>query len=180
MLAQDARPGVDQRAVHREVIRGQQPLHFAQSHQRAKELPRHIRRHQPVAVVREHRRVPDGGIQRQAHEPPEQKIVIDLLHQLPLGADREKGLQKRCPKQHLRRDGGPSHPRVQSLETPVQTRQRLICQGADRPQRMVSRNPFLQPDIAEHPLRPIIPSAHRKSLQARKTSESRNSEIVES
>jgi hypothetical protein len=45
---------------------------------------------------------------------------------------------------------------------------------------MVSRNPFLQPDIAEHPLSPIIPSAHRKSLQARNWSESQNQKSRES
>ena len=36
--------------------------------------------------------------------------------------------------------------------------------AGDRPQRMIRRNPILQPDTAEHPLAPIIPTTHRKSL----------------
>jgi hypothetical protein len=46
------------------------------------------------------------------------------------------------------------------LEAPVHRRQRVVRQGPDRPQRMIRRNPFLEPHIAEQAFVPIIPSAH--------------------
>ena len=35
-----------------------------------------------------------GIVDPEADEPAEQQVVVELLHQLPLGADREKGLQQ--------------------------------------------------------------------------------------
>ena len=120
----------------------------------------------------EHRRMPVGGVDRQPDNPAEEQVVVDLLHQLPFRADREKRLQQGRSQQHLGRDGRPSNCRTQRLKPPVQRRQHRIRQQPDRPQRMIRRNPLLQPDIAEHPLTPIIPSPHRKSLQAHSQSES--------
>ena len=175
-------PGVDQGPVHREVVARQKPLHVPQPHQRAQELPRYIRRKQPVAVVREHRRMPDGSVHRQPDEPAEQQIVVDLLHQLALGAHREEGLQQRRPQQHLGRDRRPAHRRVQRLEAPVQRRQSLIRQPADRPQRVIRRNALLQPHVGEQPIRPIVPPAHAKSppwLRSRNHRQSHQSRLFQ-
>jgi hypothetical protein len=94
-------PRVNERAIDREVLARQKLLDLWQRQKRRQELVRHFRFQQPVAVVREHRRMPDLSIDRQADEPAEQQIVVDLLHQHPLGTHREERLQQRRPQQHL-------------------------------------------------------------------------------
>lgn len=69
-------------------------------------LARHLRRQQPVAVLGEDRRHPDRVIDSQADEPAEKQIILHLLHQLPLGADREQDLDQAGPDQSLRGDRG--------------------------------------------------------------------------
>ena len=44
-------------------------------------------------VLRERRRIPDRIVRRQADKPAEQQVVVELLHQLALGADAERRLQ---------------------------------------------------------------------------------------
>ena len=53
----------------------------------AHELCQHLAILQPIAVLREHGRVPDRVVGRKTHEPAVQKIVIQLLHQLPFRAN---------------------------------------------------------------------------------------------
>jgi hypothetical protein len=48
---------------------------------------------QPVPVLREHGHVPDRIIDAEADEPAEQRVVIQLLHEVALGADRIEGLE---------------------------------------------------------------------------------------
>ena len=50
---------------------------------------------QPVAVLREDRWHPHGIVDAEPDEPAEQQIVLHLLHQLPLGVDREQDLDQR-------------------------------------------------------------------------------------
>jgi hypothetical protein len=54
----------------------------------------HLAAHQPLAVLGEHRYIPDRIVHRQAHEPAEQKVVVDLLHQLPLALHRVQHLNR--------------------------------------------------------------------------------------
>src|SRR5882672_10873057 len=49
-----------------------------------KELGRDIAVEQPIPVLAEDRRIPHLIIRREPDEPPEQQIVVELLHQLPL------------------------------------------------------------------------------------------------
>jgi hypothetical protein len=49
----------------------QQLLHLRQRQKRRQELACHLRLQQPIAVVGEHRRMPERGVHRQANEPPE-------------------------------------------------------------------------------------------------------------
>ena len=60
-----ARPGLDQRAIDGNVVARQEPLDGLQGHQARQEGAGDIRLQQPVAVVREHRRMPDGGVHLQ-------------------------------------------------------------------------------------------------------------------
>jgi hypothetical protein len=52
------------------------------------ELLEHITLLKAFPVLGENCCIPDRGVRRQTDEPTEQQIVIELLHQLPLGPDR--------------------------------------------------------------------------------------------
>src|SRR5690349_9864658 len=149
-------PGIDQRTIHREVLARQKLLHLRQPQQRRQKLVRHLRLQQAVAVMREHGGMPDLRIYWQADKPAEQQIVIDLLHQHPLGAYGEESLQQRRPQQHLRWDRWTTHRGIKALKSLVQREQGLIGQPLDRSQRMIRRDAFFQSYIREKPLRSII------------------------
>lgn len=83
---------------------------------RRQEAARDVAFQQAVAIFGEHRHVPHRHVHRQADEPAEQHVVGDLLHQLPLRADREQGLQQQRPQQLLRRDRGAAGFRVDRIE----------------------------------------------------------------
>jgi hypothetical protein len=71
-------PGLDQRAVHREVPGGHQPLHLRQRHESGEELLRHRAIHQPLAIAGEGGRVPHGIVDGKAREPAEEQVMVDL------------------------------------------------------------------------------------------------------
>ncbi len=96
-----ARPSVNQGAIDSEVIARQLRLDARQTHLRGKKFSRHICRHQPVAVVAEHRRMPDGGVDRQSGKSAEQQVVVDLPCKLAFRAPRAERLQHGRPQQHL-------------------------------------------------------------------------------
>ena len=102
------RPGLDQRAVHREMLGREQRLDLRIGQDRRQEPAGDVAFQQPIAVLGEHRHVPHRRVHRQPDEPAEQHVVGDLLHQLPLRADREQRLQQQRPQQLLRRDRGPA------------------------------------------------------------------------
>jgi hypothetical protein len=102
-------PRFDQRAVDGEVVARQQRLYLAVRERGRHELRRDLGTEKPVAVLREHGRVPDGIVDAEPDEPAEQKIKIELLHQLALGAHREERLQQRGAQQFSGAiDGRPS------------------------------------------------------------------------
>ena len=71
---------------------------------------------QPVPILGEHRRVPDRVIHVQADKPAEQQVVVQLLHQHPLAANRVQHLQQQGPQQLLRRNRRPPDRRVHARE----------------------------------------------------------------
>jgi len=75
-----ARPGIDQRAVHREMLGRQQRPNPRWLQHGGHEFGRNIARHKPVPVLGEHRYIPDGRIHRQPDKPTEHQVVIELLH----------------------------------------------------------------------------------------------------
>ncbi len=86
-----AGPGFDQRAIHREVfIRHIPPRLFPHA---LEKHSRHFLIQQPLAILAEHRVIPHRFVHFHAHEPAEQQVVVELLHQHPLAADRIKHLQ---------------------------------------------------------------------------------------
>ncbi len=99
---------------------------------------------EPFPVLREARRAPHGIVGSKAHEPAVQKVVIELLHELPLGTDAVERLQKQRAQQLFGRDRGSPLVGIQRAEIPVQRRQNLPHDLAHLAQRMARRNPFLR------------------------------------
>jgi hypothetical protein len=118
---------------------------------------------EPLAVLGEHRHVPDRHIHRQSDEPAKQQIVVELLHQLPLGAHRVEGLQEERPQQLLGRNGGPAGAGVEPRQLAREPLKRLVHNGPDRPQRMIRRHARLAAHIGEQALRPLIRPAHHRT-----------------
>jgi hypothetical protein len=85
--ALDRRPRLDQRAIDREVIARQRPLHLRLGQNRRKELGCDLSLQQPVTVLGERRMVPNRIIHAETDKPPEQQVELQPLHQLALGAD---------------------------------------------------------------------------------------------
>ena len=86
----------DQRAINREVLVRQRRFHLLMVEKLGHELLEHIAFLKAFPVLGEHGRVPDRIVRREADEPAKQQIVVELLHQLALGADRIEHLQEQC------------------------------------------------------------------------------------
>src|SRR4030088_828258 len=97
-------PGRNLRTVDREVLVRQQPAQLVMIHELGEELPRHVGLKQPIAVLREHRRHPYRLVHAEPDEPAIEKVIIELLHQLPFRPDRIERLQQKRPQQPLRRN----------------------------------------------------------------------------
>src|SRR3954452_12040838 len=69
-------PGLNQRAINREVLIREQPSHAWERQDGGQKLGCDIAFEQPVAVLGEGGRVPDGIIDAEPDEPAEQEIVI--------------------------------------------------------------------------------------------------------
>ena len=137
-------PRLDQRAAHGEMLVREQV--------RLARLGQH-----PLAVLREHAVVPDRIVHLQPPEPAQEQVVVELLHQQPLAADRVQHLQQQRAQQLLRRDRRPAGRRVQRGEAWRQLRQDHVHHLPHRPQRMVLRHSGFGRDVTPHrPLRLIV------------------------
>ena len=99
--------GLDEGAIHTEVLAAGQTLAPGLPQHLRKQLVHDLRIEQPLAVLGEHRRYPDRLVDRQPNEPAEQQIVVNLLP-----ADAVEHLQQRGADELLRRDGRTSELRV--------------------------------------------------------------------
>jgi len=106
----------------------EQPPLLRQRHHTFQERGGDLAVQQPLAVLGEHGRVPHQLVHVQANEPAEEQVVVELLQQLPLAADRIQDLEQLGP-QLLRRDRRPAGPGVQPLEA----RGQLTQQSATSP-----------------------------------------------
>ncbi len=156
-----ARPGLDQRAVDREVFRGEQITLVGQRHHFGEERFDHFVLEQPVAVLGEHRVVPDLIVDRQSDEPAKQQVVLQLLDQLALGADGIEDLQQCGADQFLRWDRGAAAVGVDRVEQPAQPNQGFIDQAADRAQRVALRHEVVQLGYREKTFLHRVGSSHR-------------------
>ncbi len=137
-------PGLQQRAVHREVFVRHQTALLSQHRHFVQKLRCHRIAIEPITVLGEHRVVPERLIDRDSQEPAKQQVVLQLLHQQPLAADRVEQLQQLRTQQLLRGDRRPSRLRVERREQAVHPAKSFIDQGADLAQRMIVRNEVRQ------------------------------------
>ena len=153
-------PSLDQGAIDGKVLVGEQRYEFGAGQHASEELGGDRALQQSVAVLGEHGHVLDRIVDAQPDKPAEQQVVVELLHQLPLGAHRVER-----PQQLLRRDRRPPVQRIEPLEHRRQARQEAINQGQHRPKRVPGRHPDLTAHAAEQIFRPPIRATHPQ-LQA--------------
>src|SRR5215208_575874 len=137
-------PRLDLRAVNREVLVRQQFTYLLVVKQLSQELARHIRLEQSVAVLREHSRHPYRLVHPKPHEPTIEQIVVELLHQLTLRADRIERLQQQRPQQPL-----------------AQGQKHIVHHRTNHPQRMLRWHPVLKIYIREQITRPRVRTPHQ-------------------
>jgi hypothetical protein len=74
------------------VIAGQQLAHLPQIQHADEELGGDVAVKQPIPVLAENGIIPYWIVDRKSDKPAEQQIVVELLHQLPLGSHRVQRL----------------------------------------------------------------------------------------
>src|ERR1700674_5163373 len=151
-------PSFDQRSVDSEMfIRHERPGPF--QHPPEKRL-RDLFVQQSLPILAVHRVIPDRFVHLHPHKPTEQQVVLQLLDQHSLTADRIEDLQQQRQKQPLRRYRWAPHLRVQFRKLRRHLLQDLIHHLADGPQRMIGWYPLLRRNVAEHSFLLVIVSAH--------------------
>jgi hypothetical protein len=159
------RPGAptDQAAVDAEVLAREQAADLRLIQNLGQKLGGDIAREQAIPVLREGRMIPDLIVDPEPDEPAEQQVEVQPLHQLALRADRVERLQQERPQQLFGRDRRSSHAGIEVMEARRQPRERLVDDRPNGPQRMGSRHPGLEIDVAEQGTRPLIRPAHLAS-----------------
>ena len=155
-----AGPGFQLGPVHREVFIREQAGCPGLGPHGVEERGGDIARQQPIPILGKRRGMPDGVVHIQPDEPPEQKVVIEFLHQQPFAPDRVEHLQHQGAQQLLGRDRRTTCLSVQVGEPSRHRVQRLVRQRPDRSQRMVGRHPVFRRQVAEHVGGLLIVSAH--------------------
>src|SRR5450631_552307 len=123
-------PSLDQRSVHREMFIGhKRPGSFQHS---LKKRLRDLFVQQSLPILAVHRVIPDCLVHFHPHKPSEQQVVLELLDQHSLTADRIEDLQQQRPKQPLGRYRWPSYLGVQLRKLRGHLLQDLIHHLADR------------------------------------------------
>ena len=143
------RPRLQQRAVDREVLVRQQPGRVGLARHRIEEARGNLALQQPRAILGERRRHPEVGVHRQADEPAKQQVVLELLDQHPLAADRVQHLQQQRAQQLLGRHRRAPRARIQRIERGAQLAQRRVGHPSNRAQRMLGGHPLLRRQVAE-------------------------------
>ena len=156
-------PRFEQRAIHREVVRGEELLLVRQRPHLLEERLGDVPREQPIPVLGEHRRIPDGIVRREAHKPAVQEIVVELLHELPLAPDGVEHLEQQGAQQLLRRNRGTADGRVQPPEAGRQRHEQRIDQPAHGAQRMIGGNAIFDRPVAEQDGLPLVGTTHRSA-----------------
>src|SRR5215469_12180746 len=129
-------------------------------HHRQKKLLARLAGNQTLPVLAENRHVPHRIIHLQAHKPTEQQVVVQLLHQLTLRANRVQHHQQLRPQQTLRSDRRTTRARIQLRQFGIHPLQRPIHHRPYAPCRMIRRDPLLHRYVTEYPALLLVVSTH--------------------
>lgn len=160
LKALETRPRLEQRAIDREVLVGQQRGLPRLAEHRIKERTRDIAAQQPIAAFGEDRRRPDSLVQPEANEPAKQNAVVDLLHQEALAAHRVERLEQQRAQQLLGRNRWATDFRVHRLKPRRQLAQDLVRHRPDRPQRVIGTHPLLGREVTEQVVGLLVWATH--------------------
>ena len=158
-----ARPGLDQGAVHAEVLAREQFLLLGLLHDLVEELDDRIVLDQAFAVLAEHGRNPDCIVHGQADEPAKQQVVLGLLHELALRAHAVEHLNEHGPQQFLGGNAGtPAFDvsRVHLTKQVVHVRQGLVDHQTDHAQGVIKGHEVIEVAHGEQALGEGVGSAH--------------------
>ncbi len=143
-------PGVDQDAVHGEVIGGQQLVLAGQTHHLVEDASGDVGSHQSLAQAAEVRLIESARFQGQIEKPAEQQVVSKLLAEQPVRAHRVEGNQQLGFEQALRRNRRSARLGVKAFEFGRNGRQCRLGQFFHPAQRVNDRNPGLDREIVKH------------------------------
>lgn len=116
LQALEARPALDQRRVHREVLGRQQPVSLGQAQHLVEEVASNIGLNQPLAQTREVGLIQPGIIQTHVQEPAEQQVVVQLLAERPIRSHRVQRDQQLALEQPFRSNRGAAGLAVHLIE----------------------------------------------------------------
>ena len=158
---------LDQRPVNGEVLIAQQvPFRGAADH-RVEELAGQLVLQQPFAVLGERRRIEAGLDHVHPQKPAEQQVIVELLTERVLTADRVQADQQRRLQQPLGWDRRTANLGVHGIKQRRQVSQRFIRHIFDRPQWMIQRDARLYVNKGQHARLWLLSSAHPHHLSPR-------------
>jgi len=148
-IALERGQGLDQCAIHAEVLLRQQIGGSGLLQHLSKELVCHLAFEQPIPVLGEGRVMPDPVVHGETHKPAKQQVVVDLFDQLPFAADGEECHQQLGPQQFLRWNRVSPEVGIKRIELAVQRLEGLIDHPADGAQWMILWYSLLRTHRAE-------------------------------
>ena len=143
-------PSLDERAVDREVLTAHKLRRARLRDDHPKELAGDIVREKTLAILREDRRNEALLDHVHVHEPAKEQVVVELLAELALAADRVERHQQRRLQQPLGRDRRPPELGIHRAEGRGELGQRRVSKLLDGSKRMVGRHPSLRRHEHQH------------------------------
>src|SRR5579872_6970586 len=104
----------------------------------------------------------DRFVHLEAYEPAKQDVVVELLHEQPLAANRIKDLEQLGAEEPLGWNRRAPHRRIQAVEFPRHVAQDLVHEGPNPPERVIARNALFRGHVAEHPIGLLVVSTHSR------------------
>lgn len=154
-------PGIDQRAVDREVVRGQQLLLAGQIDDLIEEASSDVGGDKAFAQPAEVRLVQRRALEIHVEKPTEQDVVVELFAELPVRANRIQRNQQLRLEQSLWRNRWATDRGVQRVQLPRNCAQGTVGQTLHPSQRMIRRHTRLRREVVEHRGLGVELAAHR-------------------
>src|SRR5579863_210895 len=155
-----ARPRLDQRAIHGQMLRGQQPLAAGDLHNRIEEALGNVLPHQPLAQAREVRLIQGGLLKTHVQEPAKQNVVIEHLAKQPIRAHRVQRDQQLTLQQSLRRNRRTARLGVERIQFAAQLLQHPIGVCLYAAKRVIDRHSRVRREVTEYLALRVSLSSH--------------------